>query len=227
MSHDDKDSPLTTWLRRQGASALERDAADRIDQLERDLHKLEMEMPDYRECCALREKAERELAEVRADLKRERLGAFVDPQYSGHDVPTPAQRPSLGTPGGIPLDADFEHEAPDTPGTWQERCSVLYQVIGGMAAHFGIFETSDDVSAALDVAAGRGDVDKLLPWPKTALSHRATTDFDEWWAVWISSRQTPNKPSAKDAARAGWAARSARVPTLPPDDMTNDPRPLG
>ena len=33
MSHDDKDSPLTTWLRRQGASALERDAADRIDQL--------------------------------------------------------------------------------------------------------------------------------------------------------------------------------------------------
>lgn len=50
---------------------------------------------------------------------------------------------------------------------WEQRCAALYQVIGTMADAFGIFETSDDVSAALDVAAGRGDLGKLLPWPKT------------------------------------------------------------
>jgi len=70
---------------------------------------------------------------------------------------------------GQPVKADaaeFEHTAPETIGTWQERCAALYLVIGCMADMFGIFETSDDVSDALDVAAGRGDVEKLLPWPK-------------------------------------------------------------
>src|SRR5689334_6928172 len=49
---------------------------------------------------------------------------------------------------------------------WEQRCSVLYQVIGCLADTAGLFETSDDVADALDVAAGRGDVEKLLPWPK-------------------------------------------------------------
>ena len=35
-------------------------------QLERELRKLEMEMPDYKQCCDLREKAERELAEAQS-----------------------------------------------------------------------------------------------------------------------------------------------------------------
>jgi hypothetical protein len=52
---------------------------------------------------------------------------------------------------------------------WEQRCAALYQVIGCMADTFGIFETSDDVSDALDVAAGRGDIGKLLPWPKADL----------------------------------------------------------
>lgn len=55
---------------------------------------------------------------------------------------------------------------PETKGSWEQRCAVLYQVIGGLANRFGVFETSDDVAGALDVACGRGDVEKLLPWPK-------------------------------------------------------------
>ncbi len=43
---------------------------------------------------------------------------------------------------------------------------MLYQVIGSLAFWAGIFGTSQDVSDALDVAAGRGDMEKLLPWPK-------------------------------------------------------------
>src|SRR3990167_5064272 len=35
-------------------------------QLERELRKLEMAMPDYKQCCELREKAERELAEAQS-----------------------------------------------------------------------------------------------------------------------------------------------------------------
>jgi hypothetical protein len=38
-----------------------------------------------------------------------------------------------------------------------------------MATTFRVFENSNDVSDALDVAAGRGNVDKLLPWPKVDL----------------------------------------------------------
>jgi hypothetical protein len=52
---------------------------------------------------------------------------------------------------------------------WEGRCAALYQVIGCMASIFGIFENSQDVSDALDVAAGRGDLGKLLPWPKENL----------------------------------------------------------
>lgn len=52
---------------------------------------------------------------------------------------------------------------------WEQRCAALYQVVGCMANMFGVFETSDDVSDALDVAAGRGDLGKLLPWPKVDL----------------------------------------------------------
>ena len=35
-------------------------------ELERELRKLQMEMPDYKQCCELREKAERELAEAQS-----------------------------------------------------------------------------------------------------------------------------------------------------------------
>lgn len=58
--------------------------------------------------------------------------------------------------------------APDTDGTWEQRCAALYQVIGALSHLTGVFEHSDDVADALDVAAGRGDVEKLLPWPKDA-----------------------------------------------------------
>lgn len=53
-----------------------------------------------------------------------------------------------------------------TTPSWEGRCAALYQVIGALAHYAGIFEVSDDVADALDVAAGRGDVEKLLPWPK-------------------------------------------------------------
>ena len=39
-----------------------------IEQLEHELHKIEMEMPDYKQCCALREIAERELYKARERL---------------------------------------------------------------------------------------------------------------------------------------------------------------
>ena len=52
--------------------------------------------------------------------------------------------------------------------SWEKRCAALYQVIGYMAHEFGVFD-ADDVTKALDVAAGRGDVEKLLPWPKKPL----------------------------------------------------------
>lgn len=55
---------------------------------------------------------------------------------------------------------------------WEQRCAALYQVIGCLASAAGIFETSDDVADALDVACGRGDVEKLLPWPKDAEMYR-------------------------------------------------------
>lgn len=58
-------------------------------------------------------------------------------------------------------------EAPETPGTWEQRCSALYQVIGCIAHAAGLFDTQDACDA-LDVAAGRGDVEGLLPWPKDA-----------------------------------------------------------
>ena len=50
-------------------------------------------------------------------------------------------------------------------GKWEERCAALYQVIGALAAYTGVFETKD-IEDALDVAAGRGDLESLLPWPK-------------------------------------------------------------
>ena len=37
-------------------------------------------------------------------------------------------------------------------------------------------------------------------------SREAATDFDAWWYLWLSQRQTANKPAAIDAARAGWSA---------------------
>jgi hypothetical protein len=61
---------------------------------------------------------------------------------------------------------DAEATDPETPGTWEERCAALYQVIGCLAHTAGIFAASDDVGDALDVAAGRGNVFDLLPWPK-------------------------------------------------------------
>ena len=62
---------------------------------------------------------------------------------------------------------------PETPGSWEQRCAALYQVLGCLANAAGIFETSDDVANALDVACGRGDVENLLPWPKDVEMMRA------------------------------------------------------
>lgn len=58
---------------------------------------------------------------------------------------------------------------PKTNGSWEYRCAALYQVIATMANIFEIFENSKDVSDALDVACGRGYVNRLLPWPKEDL----------------------------------------------------------
>lgn len=72
---------------------------------------------------------------------------------------------------------------PQTPGSWEERCAMLYQVIGCLADTAGLFTTSDDVSNALDVACGRGDVENLLPWPSdTKLFQDAAhkLQFVEW-----------------------------------------------
>lgn len=62
---------------------------------------------------------------------------------------------------------------PETKGSWEKRCAALYQVIGSLASAAGIFETSYDVARALDVACGRGDVNKLLPWPRDMEMYRA------------------------------------------------------
>ena len=51
---------------------------------------------------------------------------------------------------------------------WEKRCAALYQVIGYMAHEFGVFDHKD-VHRALDVACGRGDVERLLPWPNERL----------------------------------------------------------
>ena len=54
---------------------------------------------------------------------------------------------------------------PKTKGSWEKRCAVLYQVIGSLSHSAGCFD-HPDIIAALEVACGRGNVDKLLPWPK-------------------------------------------------------------
>lgn len=77
-----------------------------------------------------------------------------------------AQRPE--EKDGIPTAPYCEPSAPETAGTWEERCAALYQVIGALSSYAGIFSVSDDVAEALDVACGQGDVEKLLPWPKNA-----------------------------------------------------------
>lgn len=53
-------------------------------------------------------------------------------------------------------------------GNWERRCAALYQVLGYIAERFGVFD-HDDVTRALDVASGRGDLETLLPWPKKQL----------------------------------------------------------
>src|SRR3990167_8765940 len=64
---------------------------------------------------------------------------------------------------------------------WEQRCAALYQVIGYMAYEFGVFD-SDDVTRALDVAAGRGDLEKLLPWPNAPLrSSSKAAPFERRW----------------------------------------------
>ena len=84
-------------------------------------------------------------------------------------------------PEGRQTDPDASD--PQTKGSWEERCAALYQVIGALSSYAGIFSVSDDVAAALDVAAGDGDVEKLLPWPKdmklfTALEEHCKGRFD-------------------------------------------------
>ena len=84
-------------------------------------------------------------------------------------------------PEGRQTDPDASD--PQTKGSWEERCAALYQVIGALASYSGIFSVSDDVADALDVAAGDGDVEKLLPWPKdmklfTALEEHCKGLFD-------------------------------------------------
>ena len=84
-------------------------------------------------------------------------------------------------PEGRQTDPDASD--PQTKGSWEKRCAALYQVIGALASYSGIFSVSDDVADALDVAAGDGDVEKLLPWPKemklfTALEEHCKGLFD-------------------------------------------------
>ena len=93
---------------------------------------------------------------TKPNLQAHVVGFFtVEPLY----LASPVAAPTQGTT--------------ETPGTWEQRCAVLYQVIGALASACGIFETSNDVADALDVACGRGDVDRLLPWPKDVAMYRA------------------------------------------------------
>lgn len=63
----------------------------------------------------------------------------------------------------VVLEAVSSEPYPETAGTWSDRCAALYQVIGAMAERAGV-----DATDALDVASGRGDVARLLPFPKKA-----------------------------------------------------------
>ena len=98
---------------------------------------------------------------------------------------------------------------PETPGTWEQRCAVLYQVLGALASGAGIFETSNDVSDALDVASGRGDVEGLLPWPKDIAMYRAlearnapewVRDYDQRNANAEGSRSSAGKDEERQMA---------------------------
>src|SRR3990167_9845531 len=42
-------------------------------------------------------------------------------------------------------------------------------------------------------------------------------DFDAWWYLWLSQRQTANKPAAIDAARAGWSAAARTLAEQQPN----------
>lgn len=65
--------------------------------------------------------------------------------------------------GTVVLEAVSNEAAPQTPGSWAERCAVLHEVVRTLARRAGM---RGEVYDALEVAAGRGDVAQLLPWPK-------------------------------------------------------------
>lgn len=83
---------------------------------------------------------------------------------------------------------------PKTKGSWEQRCAVLYQVIGGLASAAGIFESSKDVSRALDVACGRGNVDKLLPWPRDTDMYRKLDAHGRKFKRKFAARDRQEKP---------------------------------
>ena len=90
---------------------------------------------------------------------------------------------------------------PETAGSWEERCAALYQVIGALANAAGVFETSDSVNDALDVACGRGDVENLLPWPKAG---------DSVTALFVrnDSAKLPDAAKVSTGALARWILKN-------------------
>ena len=92
--------------------------------------------------------------------------------------------------------SEIEPTNPDTAGSWEARCAALYQVIGALSSMAGIFTISDDVGDALDVAAGRGDVEKLLPWPKdVALFRRVEAHNNGVFEKDVQPDDKPLQPS--------------------------------
>ena len=128
-------------------------------------------------------------------------------------------------------------DIPETAGSWEERCAALYQVIGALSSYAGVFVT-EDIEAALDVAAGRGDVEKLLPWPKDNapfmqleklvgdMTVSSTAALDAGFEAWIG-RELPRATGYEiDLCRTVWIAAKELLKNAAPqapshyDDMS-------
>lgn len=118
-----------------------------------------------------------------------------------------------------------ETAMPETPGSWEQRCAHLYQVIGCLADMAGVFTTSDDVADALDVAAGRGDVEGLLPWPKDIAMYQTVLkrNAEPQAPVSASSGAGAMKPVDEPAASAPVSAtRSLKTASLADLEKANE-----
>jgi hypothetical protein len=114
---------------------------------------------------ALQSLAAPDESKIQAETLAQLLGAAIrrlkELGEKSWELPPYAKRLASAAPSrpaeGKVADPEFEQEAPETRGTWAERCFALYQVVGVLANQLGIFETSQDVCDALDVAAGRDE----------------------------------------------------------------------